>query len=122
MQQLPNVPKWTFSSRAHYGFTVNADMEANIGLGLRYEGTSRSAFMDGGISDTLLNVPTDSYMAVDLNTGVSWDNISLNLYATNLFNEGAMTSTFSFNPIFLQPATGVPLKPRTIGASLSFDF
>jgi len=119
-QQLPYVPKWTFSSRANYAFALTSELDAMIGAGVRYEGSSRSAFTDkdGG---SRLNIPTDSYVVVDVNAGVTWDQISLNLYATNLLNEEAMVNTEGVQT-FSVTATGVPLKPRTIGIRLSVDF
>ncbi|WP_165777019.1 TonB-dependent receptor domain-containing protein [Paremcibacter congregatus] len=114
-QQLPYVPKWTFSSRAIYDFALTADLDAHVGAGVRYEDSTRSAFTDGDGGSS--NIQSDSYVVVDLSAGVNWDRFSLNLYATNLFNEYALISTAS---AFV--STGVPLKPRTIGARLSVDF
>ena len=119
-QQVPYVPEWTFSSRARYDFVVGNDLDANIGLGLKYQGSSRSAFTDGGLSDPKLNIPTDSYVVVDASFGLAWDRFVLNFYGTNLFNEEAMASTFG--NLSLGSYTAVPLTPRTIGASLSIDF
>jgi len=133
-QQLAFVPKWTFSSRANYGFTLSSDLDATIGAGIRYESSNRSVFTDaeafvpgvsavGGTYDQFFNIPTDAYVVVDFNAGMSWDQISLNFYVTNLLNEGAITSTFGSNVSgFVIRSIGVPIKPRTIGAKLSVNF
>jgi len=129
-QQLPFVPKWTFSSRVNYDFALTDDLDASLGAGIRYQDSSRSAFTDDGAYmpgvsdpsetfDTFFNVPTDSYVAVDLNVNVMWDQVALSLYATNLFNKQAVTGMYS---TFADGVFSVPLKPRTIGAWLSVDF
>ncbi|WP_339865023.1 TonB-dependent receptor domain-containing protein [Paremcibacter congregatus] len=134
-QQVVFVPKWTVSTQARYDFTLSNGYEAHIGGGFRYVGSTRSDFTDDGaflpgVSDPMtdgpfdsaFNIPTDSYFLVDLNAGITRGNISLNLYATNLFNKIAYGNTFGRNVNGVLEATGVPIRPRTIGAVLSVDF
>lgn len=132
-QQLPNVPEWQFSSRINYDFTLGSNTEAMIGLGVRYEGNSRSGFTDGGAFipgvsdplagpyDVLFNIESESYVLVDLNAGLTWDQVSLNVFVTNLLNEYTITGTLG--RFFGVPvSTGIPTRPRTAGAQLSFNF
>jgi len=54
------------------------------------------------------------------------DNISINLYVTNLFNEKAFANVGASkiptaNGVFID-ANAVPIVPRTIGAMLSYSF
>jgi len=134
-QQVVFVPKWTASSQARYDFTLSDGYEAHVGGGFRYVGSTRSDFTDAGafvpgVSDPLVdgpfdsafNIPTDSYFLVDLNASITRDNISLSLYATNLFNKLAYANTFGRNVNSVLEATAVPLRPRTIGAVISVDF
>lgn len=128
-QQLPRVPEWTFSSRGSYAFALSDELDASLGLGVRYEDSSRSSFTDAevfvpgaipppGGFDTFFNLPSDSYVVVDANTALTWDKTVLSLYATNLLNERALTATSGS----IGSAGAVPLKPRTIGIRLSMDF
>lgn len=134
-QQVPFVPKWTVSTQARYDFSPISGIEAHIGGGFRYVGRTRSDFTDGGAFvpgrsnaltggpfDSAFNIPTDSYFLVDLNASVSKGNLSLNLYATNLFNKKALASSFGRNVNGALEATGVPIRPRTIGAAISIDY
>jgi outer membrane receptor protein involved in Fe transport len=115
-QQTPRVPEWSASSRIRYDFSLASGQEAYVGLGLRYEDSSRSDYTNGFGSRN--NVPSDSYVAADLNLGMSFDAVTLGLYATNLFNERAIQSIVS--NAFRHK--GVPIKPRTVGVRLSVDF
>jgi len=131
-QQLPRVPEWTASSRIRYTFTAGAEVDASDSLGVRYEGSSRSDLADGeafvpgvsppgGVYDNRFNATAKSFTAVDANIGFTWDTISLSIYGTNIFNNEAFTST---QGAYLTSAqvTAVPLRPRTLGASLSVNF
>jgi len=122
---VPNVPKWTISSRANYDFNVSSDMTASVGAGFRYRQGSPSAFSDGDAGDSAVNIKTDSYALVDLNAGLYRGNVALNLYVTNLFNKKA----FSNINASVVPGTtdqfdiqASPITTRTIGAVLSFNF
>jgi iron complex outermembrane receptor protein len=129
-QQLPYVPEWTFSSRANYAFTLNDYLDASVGLGVRYEDSSRSAFTDaevfvpgaipppGESFDILYNLPSDSYVVVDANATLIWSQTSLSFYATNLLNKKALTGTRGLST----GSEAVPLRPRTVGVRLSMDF
>jgi len=130
-QQLPRVPEWTASSRIHYAFTVGDEVDASASLGVRYEGSSRSDLTDGeayvpgvspevGTYDPRFNAPTKSFTAVDANIGFTWDSISLSLYGTNIFNEEVYTSMVGDSRF--RTLRAVPLRPRTLGASLSVNF
>lgn len=131
-QQFPYVPKWMFSSRARYDFPLSSGMDGHVGVGVRYQNSSRSAFTDdeafipgvsdpaGGPYDPSYNVPTDAYVAVDLNAGIAWGRYSLSLYAKNLLNEKAMLGT---DGVTAYPtASAVPLRPLTVGVVFSVDF
>jgi iron complex outermembrane recepter protein len=133
-QQLPFVPEWTLSSRVNYSFSLTANLDASVGIGVRYEDSSRSAFTDatsfipgespvGGTYNTLFNIPTDSHTEVDLNSAITWDKSTLGFYVTNLLNEEAITGTFgqhAFGSVF--QSRGVPLRPRTIGLRYSLNY
>lgn len=123
-QLVPTVPKWTASTRANYDFDISPNMTGNIGGGFRYTQGSPSAFTDGGIGDSAINLLSDSYVLADVSAGVRMENVALNFYVTNLFNKDAFANiqAFVIPGTTLMNGTGTPVTPRTIGAVLSFDF
>lgn len=117
-QQLPGVPEWTFSTRMNYGFTLGADLDASVSTGVRYVGSSRSAFTDGDAGDPLSNLPSDSYVLVDAGARLTYSDIAINLYLKNLLNKEAFIATSHSST----SVSGVPVEPRTVGISLSLSF
>ncbi len=123
------LPEWTASLRADYDYTIG-DIDATLGFGLRYVGEYNTAYT-GGFSDTLgqnvgfgtVNFPIESYVLADLNASFTSGQYTLNIYATNLFDNytfggGAATATGPTTLI----ATGGIIQPRTIGASVAVSF
>ncbi len=122
-QRVPGVPRWTASTRIRYDFPLISTLDAHVGGGFRYVGASSSAFVDGDAGDSALNIPSDSYTLVDLNAGIANGGFSVKLYITNLFNDSSMHSGFGFGIPGSDPfVTLVPVRPRTIGAAISYDF
>jgi iron complex outermembrane receptor protein len=114
-QQFPNVPEWMASSRGIYRFAVTDKVDGNVGLGVRYQDSTRGDFD--------VDFESDSYVVVDANAGLSWDKVSLSFYATNLLNEKALTNLniLTFRGVAVS-GFAVPLQPRTVGAGITFDF
>ncbi len=123
-QFIPTMPKWTATTRANYEFDISSDLIGNIGGGFRYVQGSPSAFNDGDVGDTFVNIPSDSYVLADVSVGIQMENVNLNLFVTNLFNKEAFANIQAtlIPGSTLLNATGTPVMPRTIGAVLSFDF
>ena len=117
-QQTPRIPKWTAAMNARYDFALTGDLDAHVGGTVRYQDEERSAFDDGNPSNGQVNLITGDYVLADLNAGLSAGPLALDLYVTNLFNEyefvGANGLTTSLN--------GNPVRPRTVGAVVSFEF
>ena len=137
-QQVPTVPEWTLSTRVRYDFTPFADSNAYIGGGLRYTGETRTAFSDQRSFDpavgptaitpvnTAVNIPTEDIILVDFNAGVTVGATNLSLHITNLLNEQAYSSVGGSLVAGVSPplvdVTAVPVRPRTIGLVLSYEF
>jgi len=121
---MTTVPKWTFTTTARYDFTLSDDMTGHVGGGLRYTDGVSSAFVDGDAGDQQVNIQSDSYVLMDLNAGIEMDNVSLSLYVTNLLNKDAysLASGSNIPGTSFVDGQGFPVRPRTIGAVLSFDF
>ena len=130
-QFMPTVPKWTASTRANYDYDISSDVTGSFGAGFRYVQGSPSALDDGDIGDSAVSIMSDSYFLVDVNAGVQMGDVALNFYVTNLFNQSAFANITALlipgatevagQPIPLS-ATGTPIRPRTMGVVLSFDF
>lgn len=120
---LPRVPKWTLSSIARYDFEINS-VYSWFSAGFRYTDSSPSAFTNDDPSDPTLNIQSDAYALIDLNTGFELDNLSVNFYVNNLFDDSSYSS-FSGSAVAgtdIMSITGVPVKPRTIGVSATYSF
>lgn len=122
-EQLPGIPKWTFSLSGNYRFPLGQSVEGFVGGGVSFMDKRKSSF-NGGASDGVVIAPSnpnytaDSYTTADLRVGATFEHYEISLYATNLFNEYAYqrATTNSFE------GTATILRPRTIGAVISVDF
>ena len=65
------------------------------------------------------NIPSDSFMLLNLNVGLDWQRYSVNLYIRNLSDEKAWLSMFSG---FQQENRVTPSRPRTIGLQFEARF
>ena len=68
---------------------MGSDLDAHVQGAIIYEG-SRNGDLRVGVRDIVGDFP--SYTQVDLSAGVSKENWSFELYATNLFDSNAITS------------------------------
>jgi len=121
---VPSIPRWTISSIGRYDFQMSNNTDTWIGAGFRYTGTSPSAFTDDNELNETFNVDSDAILLFDLNAGIQWINIVLNLYINNLFNNDSYRNFSAFQVPGTTDVdfTGVPVTPRTIGASLTYLF
>lgn len=123
---VPDVPKWTVSSRANYSYELSDSIMGNVSGGFRYTDGFSTAFTNGDPSNVAVDIESDDYIIADISAGLTMDNISINLYVTNLFNEKAFANVGASkiptaNGVFID-ANAVPIVPRTIGAMLSYSF
>ena len=113
---LPYVPDWSFGFSGDYEWTVGGDSTAVVGGGIGYVGARTFDFetrADDGSLRTL-----DSYVTVDLRTGVYIGRWSLELYGKNLTNEMGIASVDTGGSL-PNGAYGLALiRPRTIGVSV----
>ncbi|MFC3052326.1 TonB-dependent receptor [Kordiimonas pumila] len=120
---VPNVPKWTWSVQADYGFDVASEWMANIGGGLRYVGEFETAFSNPA-GEEYFSRPSqnDSRLVADMNFSISKDNLSIGLYANNLFNTRSLIGRTDYAVSVGGTSTGVFERPRTIGVNFNVDF
>lgn len=118
--QLPHVPEWSGALTADYGFTL-AGHPARIGAGWRYVDERQSAIVQSPENDSTV---LPSYDAIDLNADVTFNRMTLRLFARNVTDEraftgGDLTQDGLDRPVQLDLAV---LQPRTVGVSVDFAF
>lgn len=120
-QAAPGLAKWKASMNLRYDFVLSGDVMAHLGGGFRYSSAQKGAFDNGDPASPSFNFPGEEYFLADMNAGVTFgEKYALNIYVTNLLNEVVYT-TASYDKI-VGTQTGVPARPRTIGAVLSVTF
>ena len=119
--RLPVTPKFKMSASARYSWVVGTG-KAHVQAGITHQ-TSASADLRKNIDGDGFN-PNDSLGRIKGNTlvdafvGYDWNKISLELFATNIFDERNELSRFvvcgdlCIRPEFVKI---VPGRPRTIG-------
>jgi iron complex outermembrane recepter protein len=123
-EQLPGIPKWTFSFSGNYEFPLTDDLKGFLAGGVNYKGDTKTSFFGGTSANGTALVPSSPnytiphYTTADLRLGVNIKHFEVSLYATNLFNQygfqSATTAAFG--------GTATILRPRTVGAVLTATF
>jgi len=119
-EQIPNLPKWTGSMQASYMFDLTDAWSGVLGGGLRYTGSAMSTY---GNSLSTKAVEVEDRVLADLNLSVSNGDVTIGLYAKNLFNKrGLLNRNDDLLSNGSTISTGVFERPRTIGANIKVDF
>ncbi len=107
---LLNVPKVNLSFSGDYSFPVADGYTGDVGGVVTYTGGVKYHRYDD------YNLPTSSYMLVNLRASVSWEKYEATLYANNLLDKNAEVNVFNdvndAHVIFTN-------QPRTVGIRLS---
>ena len=118
--RLPRIPEFSGSATADYAFPIGDDVDATLGLGVRYVGSRIS-----GAESTPQATIAKAYTAVDVNSvfAIS-DRFTVRLYARNLLDsKGALSRDRGRDgigqPTFFFVA---PMQPRTVGAAIELAF
>ena len=114
---LAFAPAWQGNIRARYEW----DLERQIdGQNLTAHVMPQLVFSDDSVSDIIeINkADIDGYVTVGGTLGVTADHWSAEIYATNLTNEYAELS----NNFVFDRERVTPLRPRTIGVRVGYDF
>lgn len=113
-ESLPGNPESTASIAADYIVPLS-NSELNFGVTWRQTGKYSSNF---SLAPTG-NWDNSSYSHLDLRAGIQFERLAVNIYGTNVTNEFAYQTVFPVAPNF---AYGVPLRPRTYGINVRYDF
>ena len=92
---------------------------AYAGISERYAG-ERNAGFDG--SGTAPNYRLPDYWLTDLQGGVDFGKLALALYVRNVFDAHAQLDASTSEMALGGPAQVVPVRPRTIGMTLTTSF
>ncbi len=110
-QRLPLLPDWQAFVKARYSFTIGEATDAFWDIGVRYEGVTPNSSLNA-----LSIIEMDDHAIVDLSAGCKVNDIWINIYTTNLLNEYAFASLDNSGSL------GVPVRPRTIGVNIGYQF
>jgi iron complex outermembrane recepter protein len=119
--QLQNVPKWTVSGTADYGWKLASNWTAHVGGGVRWTGEETGAEQAAGLPYFALPGNT----VVDANGSIASGPWTFRIFANNLTNSRA----YSFGLLDQSAVTGSIrqidyslIQPRTVGAGIVVRF
>lgn len=116
--RIPNVPEITGNIYGEYGFSLRNDWSLLARVDYSYVGESFSDFRP----NTLRYQPQGDYSLVDVRATFSLDDrYRIALYVDNVFNENAVV-TYSADANLRRPDQIIPVRPRTFGISLGYEF
>ena len=115
---LPDSPDVTLAVSADYAFALGG-FDADLGATVRYVDDRVSSFdMSGGTPQHAL----PDYTTVDLRAGIDFVGVRAQLYVRNLFDEFGELSAFTSFSVAGGPIQITPLRPRTVGLTLTKRF
>lgn len=115
--QVPYVPKLSFSASADYVFPVNQTVDGFFWGNVQYVGDRHTEFNH----DPATNYrKMDAFTVANLRTGVRWDGYDLSLYVHNVFDDGGVIRALRRPPF--DPDAVIRTQPRTIGLMLRKHF
>jgi outer membrane receptor protein involved in Fe transport len=123
--QLAFAPRWSGSLTADYSAPLTGPWRGFIGGGYRYIGSRFSAPEGSTFNGLPQGIKVGAANIVDLHLGARTSDLTLSLFAKNLFDERALMAPALFfndaanNPIDIQAPV---LQPRTIGVSIDKSF
>lgn len=128
--QLPYTPEWTGNLSADYEWSIGESAVAYVGGSVSLMGDQKGGFNAAYRAAFGGQVPIDGYATADLRAGVDVGKFSLSFYARNLFDTFGLVSAEGFP--FAVPAAiggsgvqvmnGAIIRPRTLGATIGFQF
>ena len=127
---LPFTPRITASVSADYEWELASDVRAFVGGTVRLQSDQRAGFSPAYRTAFGRRVELDGYDTVDLRAGVEFGAFTVSAYARNLTDSYGLVNAGGY-PYAISPAVGgqgVPeilastIRPRTIGATVGFEF
>jgi outer membrane receptor protein involved in Fe transport len=118
--QLAFTPRWSGSLTADYSAPLAGPWRGFIGGGYRYVGSRFSAPEGSTFNGQPQGIKVGATNIVDLHLGARTGDLTLSLFAKNLFDERAFLAPalFFFNLNIQAPV----VQPRTVGVSIDKSF
>jgi outer membrane receptor protein involved in Fe transport len=131
--QLPFTPKLSGALNGDYHWQFGTHTSAHVGASLRHLSGQTATYDIDFVNAFGRQRHIRSYNVVDLFAGVDFGRFDLEAYVKNLGNSHGVTSVTGLTVFGPSPDTGFPLfpggaigtgiiRPRTIGATLGFNF
>jgi outer membrane receptor protein involved in Fe transport len=131
--QLPFTPKLSGALNGDYHWQFGTHTRAHVGASLRHLSGQTATYDIDFVNAFGRQRHIRSYNVVDLFAGVDFGRFDLEAYVKNLGNSHGVTSVTGLTVFGPSPDTGFPLfpggaigtgiiRPRTIGATLGFNF
>jgi outer membrane receptor protein involved in Fe transport len=120
--RLPFAPEWTAYASADYDWPIGENTVAFVGGSVRYISEQATDFDPGYLDAFGRRLVIDGYETVDLRAGLDFDKFDVTVYAKNVNNSDGLihAGDYATRPGDLVTATAI--RPRTIGATVSFSF
>jgi len=123
--QLAFAPRWSGSLTADYSAPIAGPWRGFVGGGYRYIGSRFSAPEGSTFNGLPQGIKVGAANVVDVHLGARTSDLTLSLFAKNLFDERALVAP----AIFFNDALNVPIdiqapvmQPRTVGVSIDKSF
>jgi outer membrane receptor protein involved in Fe transport len=120
--RLPYAPEWTVNFAGDYHWSLAGGAEAFIGGDVHLTSDQQTDFDPAYRIAIGRRQVIDGYATLDLHAGVDFDPVRLTLFAHNLTNSRGMINVAGFGARPGGAVAVTPIRPRTIGATLDFDF
>jgi iron complex outermembrane recepter protein len=120
--RLPYAPQWSANVSADYEWALSDKAQAFVGGNIHLVSDQATDFDNGYLATFGRRMVIDGYQNVDLRAGVEFGTITVSLYAKNITNALGLVNAGRFGT---RPGTAVnatPIRPRVMGATLSFRF
>lgn len=119
--RLPFSSRYSGRASANYESSLGGDLTGSIGGSATYVGLRRGEFV-ATLAQAPLRQNYPSYVQVDLNAGVKYQDWKLNMFVQNATNKkaligGGFNNQYNFNPNWFNY-----IQPRTIGFTLERKF
>jgi outer membrane receptor protein involved in Fe transport len=120
--QLPYAPKWTVNTSADYEWSLSGETKAFVGATLHMV-SDQPADFDLGYQGTYGHrLILDGYDTVDLRAGIDLKPFTITVFAKNVANSRGLIYAGTYGLRAPGTIAVAPVQPRTIGATVGFDF
>lgn len=127
-EKMPGIPDWSAALRGDYTRPLSDGSSLSIGAGVRYVGNRNTGFHGGTGSDgstitpLINNFVVEATTVTDLYFAYKRGNIGVSVYGSNVFDEYGYSGGTARPAAGFIRATASVIQPRTVGATITYDF